>query len=133
MKTLADLTQRLERHSDIRFDSSDKRLTIRAKDESGFDITVLDEEFQVTVYFEGWHNHFQNMEEALQCVGFGLSDKCRIKVDRRGTTAYRWTLEYRDGDNWKPDDSTSLVFYPYWKTKSVAYLQNHFITADPRA
>lgn len=128
MKTLAELRQRLEGHPRIRFKSGDTQLTIYAKDESGFDITVIDEEFQVTVYFAGWHEHFDTMEEALQCVGFGLSDQCRIKVDRRGSTPYRWTLEYRDGEGWKFEGLTSLVLYPYWRRKSVGYLQNHIIS-----
>jgi hypothetical protein len=128
MKTLAELKQRLERHPDIRFKPGDKQLTIYAKDESGFDISVIDEGFEVTVYFGGWHQHFDTMEEAIQCVGFGLSDECRIKVERRGAKPYRWTLEYRDGDDWKFDGLTSLVFYPYWRRKSVSYLQNHFIS-----
>ncbi len=129
MKTLAELKQRLEDHPDIRFESSDKQLTIYASGPGGFDISVIDEENQVTVYFEGWHQHFDTTEEALQCVGFGLSGESRIKVERRGSTAYRWTLEYRDGDDWKFDGLTSLVFYPFWKTGCVSYLQNHYISA----
>ena len=130
MKTLVELKQRLEGHPDIRFDASDKQLTIYAADENGFDISVIEDNFEATVYFGGWHQHFDTTEEAIQCVGFGLSDECRIKVHRRGAKPYRWTLEYRDGDDWKFDGFTSQVFYPFWRAKSVTYLQNHFISDD---
>lgn len=130
MKTLAELRQRLESRADIRFTSGDRQLTIHAKDENGFDITVIDEQSRVTVYFEGWHEHFETMEEALQCVGFGLSGECRVKVDRRGSTTYRWTLQYRDGEDWRFESSTSVIFCPFWKTRSTSYLQNHYIS-DP--
>ncbi|MEO1159327.1 MAG: hypothetical protein AAFW74_02580, partial [Pseudomonadota bacterium] len=125
MKTLAELKQWLELHPDIRSRSDDKQLTIHAKDESGFDITVIEDGTNATVYFDGWHDHFDTMEEALQCAGFGLSGKSRIKVDRRGSSPYQWTLEYRDGDEWAFESSTSLIFYPYWRTRNETYLQNN--------
>lgn len=34
--------------------------------------------------FEGWHEAFEQEEEALECVAFGLSAACRLRVDYRG-------------------------------------------------
>ena len=80
-----------------------------------------------TVFFEGWHEEFDDSEEALNCLAFGLSKDCRLKEHSRGSTPYKWTVEYLDGDNWEESSTTGTFFFPFWKSKKMRYLQNNLI------
>ena len=75
----------------------------------------------------GWHEHFEEPEEALECVGFGLSDHCRLKVEMWGNSPQKWRVEYLQDGVWREDSTTSLIFIPFWRRKTVIYRQNNFI------
>lgn len=129
MKTLDDLVRRLSSRGDVHFEATKNAVTIYPNDDDGFIIWIRDMGDEVTVNFDGWREHFTDLEKALECVGFGLSTECRLKVFSRADSEYRWEVEYRDGDDWKSDSSTTLVmFLPFWKRKTVRYLQNSIIS-----
>ena len=60
------------------------------------------------MFFNGWREDFQQPEEALDCFAFGLSDECRLKETRRGSFAYRWTVESKQNGEWVADSETGL-------------------------
>ena len=125
MKPIAELKEHLKGHPEIRYVETDHSIEIPAIDENGFDIVLLDEDFQYTVSFDGgWHNHFDAPDEAVSYVGFGLSDLCRLKVTMRGDSPQKWTVEYFEQGQWAEDSTVCLVFFPFWRPKTVVYLQN---------
>ena len=125
MKPIELLKERLKDHPEIRYKETDHSIEIPANDESGFDIVLLDESFQYTVAFDGgWHDHFDSPDEAVSCVGFGLSDLCRLKVTMRGDSPQKWTVEHLEQGQWEEDSTTCLLFFPFWRPKTVVYLQN---------
>jgi hypothetical protein len=77
----------------------------------GFTVTLhVGGEGGYTVFFDGWHEDFDNQEEALNCFAFGLSDECRLKECRRGSFAYKWTVESNEHGQWTEDsDGSALV------------------------
>ena len=122
---IAKLKKRLEKHPHIRFEESEHQIEILPESETGFGITLLDEGFQCTVTFDGgWHDHFTDPEEAIECVGFGLSELCRLRIDMRGDFPQRWIVEYLDDDTWHEESTTGLVFFPYWRKMTTLYRQN---------
>ncbi|MCS7224687.1 MAG: hypothetical protein NZ959_09070, partial [Armatimonadetes bacterium] len=79
------------------------------------------------VFFEGWHERFLKLDEAIQWFLLGLSDQCRLVEVRRGNFPYRWILEVKSQYHWEKVGETHLIFFPFWKGKNVRYLQNHWI------
>ena len=41
---------------------------------------------QPVVGFDGWHEHFLSVEDALSCFAFGFSELCRLKVLYSGSS-----------------------------------------------
>ena len=74
--------------------------------------------------FDGWHEHFDTEEEALNCFEFGLSGNCRLKVVYRGSFAHRWTLESKTDSGWREDSTTGLLVFPFWRRRRAVYLTN---------
>lgn len=130
---IAKLKKRLEKHPHIRFEASEHQIEIFPESETGFGITLLDEGFQCTVTFDGgWYDHFTDPEEAIECVGFGLSEMCRLRIDMRGDFPQRWIVEYLEDNAWLEDSTTGLVFFPFWRKMTTLYRQNTLLSRERR-
>ena len=77
--------------------------------------------------FDGWHEDFLVEEEALNCLAFGLSDECRLKVIKYGNIDCSWILESKENGQWIEDSETGRILKPFWKKKSIEYRQNKLI------
>jgi hypothetical protein len=134
MNLISQIKEKLKDKPEIKYDENPGELTILPADESGFHITVYLEKNEIMVCFEGWHQHYAktDTEEAFNCVGFGLSDHCRLIVHSKGKTDYKWTAQMKDPGNgkWKFAGTTCLLWYPFWKRKRVRYLQNQTIKVE---
>ncbi len=91
---------------------------------NGFKVWLSENEATFTVGFAGWHEEFKDVQEAIDCFGFGLSDKCRLKVYKRGTLEYKWIVQALHEDKWYDESETGLLFFPFWRKKQVLILQN---------
>jgi hypothetical protein len=87
------LKEKLSRHPEIPFVEEGNRIEVGPADETGFAVILEETGDDTTVYFEGWHEDFENLEEAVQCFGFGLSEACRLRVTQRGSSPTGWAVE----------------------------------------
>jgi hypothetical protein len=85
-----------------------------------------------TVSFSGWHEEFQDEQEAIDCFGFGLSERCRLKVLQRGRMSYKWVVQSRTDQGWTSDSETGLIFFPFWLPKRERHLQNHVVKIEEK-
>src|SRR4029077_5919119 len=98
--------------------------------ESGFKVGFDVAPGRYTVSFNGWHEDFDDVSEALDCFAYGLSDECRLKEYRRGNAAYRWAVEAKQKGQWVAHSETGLFLFPFWRRANVVYLQNSLISRD---
>lgn len=107
-------------------------ITVEARTPDGFDVSFHSGDGEYTVYMEGWHAHFDatQIDTALNCFAFGLSDTARLEVHSRGGRDYRWTLEAFEDGVWRTDSTTGLLFSAFWRKKTVRYLRNAVIASD---
>lgn len=129
---LNTICEKLQKYPDVKYEVSKTGLTIPAYQSSEFEFSVglSVREDMYTVSFEGWHEHFNDPEEALNCFAFGLSEECRLKVLRRGKIDYKWVVQSRKDDSWCDDSECGLLFFPFlpfWDGKRERHLQNHLI------
>jgi hypothetical protein len=45
----------------------------------------------------------------------------------RGSTPTKWTVESRKDGRWTPESETGLLFFPFWRRRRIAYLQNRLL------
>jgi hypothetical protein len=129
---LEAIREKLRRYPQLAVVDAGDAITVKAQTPDGFDVSFHADGDEYTVRMAGWHAHFElsQRETALNCFAFGLSDSARLEVHARGGKDYLWTLESIEDDGWRPDSTTGLLFYPFWRRKSVRYLRNAAIAAD---
>ena len=129
MSAIDSIKKKLNDYPQIRYTVDDNRIIVEAASPKGFSVWMVEREQGITVGFDGWHEAFDNVDGAVNCFGFGLTDLCRLKVVRRGKMICSWTAEMKEGEVWVGCGTTGLFFVPFWKRKSIDYLANSMITA----
>jgi hypothetical protein len=81
------------------------------------------------VYYEGWHDEFDDDEEAIKCFMLGLTPVVRLKVTRRGGTAHKWTVYVDAGRKHEGFSTVALMFFPFWRKGEIVTLQNRWLEA----
>lgn len=122
MNVLDNVRDRLKtNHPDLRYTEANGTIVVHAPTPNGFDVSISED---LTVGYDGWHEHFDAPEKALACFAFGFSDRCRLKVAYRGTSACTWTLEALEDGQWVEESTTGRVFFPFWQPERIEYRQN---------
>jgi hypothetical protein len=86
----------------------------------GFVIRCVEITSGVVVHFDGWHEEFADAEAAARCIAFGLSNRCRLAVHRKGAVEFIWSLEGRGDDGtWREDSRVGLLLFPFWRRTAV--------------
>ncbi len=127
MSVIEEIKVRLRKYPQAKYESDDASISVFPMSDGGFTVSLAEHQDSYTVSFDGWHEEFQDKEEALNCFAFGLSSECRLKEVRRGNSAYKWTVESSENGKWVEDGTTGLFLFPFWKKKEVRYLQNRLL------
>ena len=128
MDPIEELTRRLNNLPVARYESDQSSITVFPNNTDGFTVSLTRNANTCTVFFNGWHEDFENPDEAVAVFGFGLSDGCRLREYRRGGFAYKWTVESLEQGQWKEDSTTGLLIFPFWRRSEVHYLQNKLVS-----
>ncbi len=129
MNPIEELKRRLDELPGARYEADSNSISVLPQNSHGFNVTLLqNSEASYTVFFNGWHEDFEDVEETVNVFGLGLSDECRLKEYRRGNIAYKWTVETLEDGQWLEHSTTSLLFFPFWRKREVQYLQNKLLT-----
>jgi len=111
MDVIAEIKQKLFKYPHLKYSVTADAVTIEAPSTNGFSVALTVENGGYTVYFDGWHESFKSGEEALNCFAFGLSDQCRLKVERRGRMENRWILESFVDNTWQEESQTGCFIH----------------------
>jgi len=130
MDPIEEIKTRLGKYPNVRYKTGSSSITVLPTSEDGFTVVFDVAHDRYIVFFNGWHEDFKDVSEALNCFAFGLSDECRLKEYRRGGFAYRWIVESKDNGQWVEGSETGLFLFPFWKQSNVVYLQNNLITTS---
>jgi len=103
------------------------QLEIIPQTDAGFSVWVSETPSHFTVGFEGWHEQFSDLDEALNCFFFGLSSSCRLRVSRRGDVDYKWQVLHQVDGRWVVDGEVGFLFFPFWRKKETRELQNDLV------
>ena len=128
MNVIEEIKAKLQQYPQAKFESDGNFINVFPTSNSGFTVGLMVNQNSYTVSFNGWHEDFQDKDEALNCFAFGLSSGCRLKEYRRGNFAYKWIVEGEENGKWVEDSATGLLLSPFWMKKEIRYLQNNLIS-----
>jgi hypothetical protein len=124
MSAVQRITERLLCHPELVYRVSVSTITVEPPTPNGFAMSLTEAAGEWVVRFDGWHEHFGSEDEAVSCFLFGLSDRCRLRIQYRGSLPSSWTLEERTGEGWQADSTTGLLLFKFWRRPRVEYRQN---------
>ena len=125
MSAISQIVEKLKKYPELDFEQDANSISVTPV--NGFNVWLTENGNLLTVGFSGWHEEFTEIEEALNCFTFGLSDKCRLKVYKRGSFEYKWIVQASHENEWYDDSETGILFFPFWRKKQVLLLQNAVI------
>jgi hypothetical protein len=113
----------------VPFDADANRITVRASDATGFDVSLrVVEPRKFVVSYEGWFEMFARAEDAYDCFEYGLSDSSRLRITFRGATAVAWQIERRDYGVWMGGRVVRRRLVPFWRRARIERRQNRVFT-----
>jgi hypothetical protein len=127
LELLDEVRDKLKKYPDAKFESDDCSITVLPNSPDGFRVAFMDCAPEYIVSLGGWHDHFDNTEDALDIFSTGLTSHSRLSVSSRGATEYRWTLELLSGGGWVPFSTDGLLFFPFWRQHVRSIQQNDII------
>jgi hypothetical protein len=129
MAIISEILERLrDRNPSLSVRVEGATLTVDPGIPEGFAVWFHDGGEKYTVGFDGWHEHFDSLEEALDCFAFGLGGDCRLKVAFRRSFPYRWTLEVKENGGWREESTVGLLLFPFWRRSRTIYRMNRPVT-----
>ena len=127
MSIVEKIKEKLEQYPELPV--SEESNSISVTPAGGFTVWATDNGDSYTIGFEGWHEDFQNIVEALNCFGRGLSTECRLKVIERGHVPHKWVAQSLENGQWVNSSTTGLLFFPFWRRAKISYKQNAVINS----
>ena len=125
MDAIAEIKGQLARYPELSYCETESSIEVAPQSPDGFCVGLSVDESEYTVHFDGWHDHFDSRDDALDWFAMGVvSGICRVAVTYRARTAVSFALELLDGERWVPHSTTGLIFRPYWGSKRTVYLRN---------
>gem|GEM_PF-2354391 len=111
-------------------------LSIKDKSENGYSIYVDIFDDELIFHCDHFHQHIyqpkeMNTEDYVNHV-FGmvydyLTTNVRMIEKRANDKPYQWTIEIKERNEWREDQTNGLIFYNYFGKKSERIYQNDLL------
>jgi len=123
------IAERIARYPNVDFKRFAKGCKIGVPNDGGFKIELLLDNDGWVVYFgdSGLHEHFEDPNEALEFVAFGLSDRCRLR-EIRMPFLQRSFVEKNSENGWESVFEAGFFKLPFPIRKDECIFQNRLIS-----
>jgi hypothetical protein len=126
MSPVEQIVMKLQKYPWIKYEAKEKSIEVPEPNENGFSVSFSEDGKEYVVCLGPCHWHLEEMEEALDHFGFGLSKKCRLRELVRGRP-YKWIIEQETDTGWAQVNLTGLLFFRFWKKREERIYQNCLI------
>lgn len=132
MDAITALAEKLAKHPELEWTRGDQWLRVDAPSDDGFAVELRHEGDEWTVYVGsgGWHQHFDDPEEALNLIAWCYSGEARVREIWRGSLPQKSILEARENAGWRSVSETGLIFAPFWRKRREVVLENPNLLTD---
>jgi hypothetical protein len=118
----------LEKCPQIQFERGEDSVRVHPTTPEGFEVVIEQIwESHYSVSYGGWHEDYHTLEEALGCFFFGLSNRCRLKVQSKDGNPFRWTVEHWNDPSWRERSTKASWSHRFFKPTVTTYLQNDLL------
>ncbi len=124
MDPIQQLKERLSKHPELKFKATSNTVVVDAPSGTGFSVSFHVAGGEYVVHFDGWHECFGSVDDALNCFYFAYSGLCRLVVTYRGRLPVKWVLEHLNGVDWQAHSEVRHFLAPFWRRERVEYRQN---------
>jgi hypothetical protein len=114
----------------VAYEEDKFEIRVRARDDSGFDVSIVDEKQGPVVYCETWHWHFSEVEPGVRLFWTALTDRARLITFQRGRFPYSWRLEVLENGEWNCKGIMGIPLILFWKPKTKTVRQNHVLDSE---
>lgn len=113
--------------ADLLTEPEDNTLLYEPVSEEGFPVELyaLDQDIMISTIL--WHEHFGNLDNAIELFLKMLSPKCRMRYEFRGEVLSKEVLEIEQDSEWYEMTPASIFPNPFWIKKEIEYKQNNII------
>jgi len=110
-----------------RFIEDKSGITLPSGIAGAFSVGFSENFHEYTVHFGDWQGHFikTNLDDALNCLIYGLTQPTRIKIYARQGVRYKWQLQFREKGKWSNYTSCQKFAYPYLGKLTLEYQENY--------
>ena len=109
-------------------------LEIQGKGDAGFDITAHIDSGEITLWSEGWHEHYTCTEpkadfvaQLLGLIRDMLSPSMRIRETLSNGVPYKWSLENFEDGTWVVENTCGLFFWNWFGEKAEKFYRNEVL------
>lgn len=90
-------------------------LWVKPESVDGFDVGCAEDERFAYVSCSGWHEEFEDREDAKNCFLNALTSRVRILVTIRGNYEHKWEYQAFEDESWQSYGVTGLLVFPFWR------------------
>jgi hypothetical protein len=123
-EVIAKIKAKLQAYPDVPCSFTDRSAEAGPVGPEGFVVGLQVAAPEYVVSYDSWHEHFTDIEEALNCFAFGLIGECRLAITYAGSTPTKWTLQIQHDGQWVNESTTGLLLVPFWRKRRVVFRQN---------
>lgn len=130
-EALARLEELLAPHEHLKVVREPKRVVVEGSADGGFDVEIVDDGDEATIFASGWHNHYYEPETAAATFMWLLTSWTRIVLHYRGKNQVGWELQRCEPTGWTScNRGATLVSALMWGKKRLEIFQNNLIECD---
>ncbi len=126
---LATIRRILRRRNDLTFVDETNTIVVPTSSSDGYEIAIRREPPGFYhVWLGGWHDDVDFADEAVEWFTLGLVKTTRLRIDYRGSFAYRWSVEILEDASWK--FRTGLMIPPiiFWRKRRSEFFHNDYFS-----
>jgi hypothetical protein len=108
-----------------RIETGPNCVTVHDVSGTGFNVSLLRTQSHWVVFFDGWHDEFQDLPSALRLCAEALAGDLRLRVDLSGGKPWRWTVERQAGEGrWVQLHSNAVFMLGRGQPRGAMYYRN---------
>jgi hypothetical protein len=125
---LRRLDEFLAEHENLRVVREPGSITVQGTEETGFDVQMVDDGREATIFAGGWHGHFDDAERAAATFMWLLTPQTRIVLTFRGDSQIGWKLQWEEDGKWVTGERGAILLaFLFWGRRREEILQNHLL------
>jgi hypothetical protein len=128
---LDEILKILQQYPQAKYECGDNFVRIPPCSTEGFEVAVeqvWENHFMVSL--GRWRQDFYTAQEAVECFLFGLTNRCRLKVESKNSVPFRWTVEQWSDPSWSERSTCATWSYRFLTPPTTAYYQNDLLPED---